>query len=82
METAMKNEVTLDVRGIMPWDRHPMIFAVLDALPVEGTLVLVNDHEPKPLYYELMHERPDNQYEYKAEQQGPREWVARFHKVK
>ncbi|MCL4535918.1 MAG: DUF2249 domain-containing protein [Bacteroidetes bacterium] len=77
---AVENTVTLDVRDVLPWDRHPMIFDALDALPVGETLMLINDHEPKPLYYELMHERPD-QFEYRVEQKGPREWVAYFHKV-
>ena len=80
MEMAVENEGGLDVRDIPPWDRHPLILEKLEGLPVGQTLVLINDHEPKPLYYQLTVERP-GQFEYSAEQRGPREWVARFRKV-
>jgi uncharacterized protein (DUF2249 family) len=79
-EMAVENEVTMDVRDLPPWERHPKIFGALEALAVGQTLVLVNDHEPKPLYYQLLHERPDK-FQYTVEQKGPREWAACFRKV-
>ena len=40
----------LDVRTIIPRERHPLIFRTFEALqPGEG-FVIVNDHDPKPLY--------------------------------
>ncbi len=72
--------VTLDVRQMAPWDRHPTIFQTLEELEVGDTLKLVNDHEPKPLYYQLMAERP-GQVEWESKQVAPREWVALIKKV-
>jgi uncharacterized protein (DUF2249 family) len=51
--------VTLDVRDMAPRDRHPTIFARLDALKPGNSLRLVNDHDPAPLRYQLLAERPD-----------------------
>ncbi|ELZ02106.1 DUF2249 domain-containing protein [Natrialba aegyptia] len=44
---------TLDVRELPPADRHPKIHAVFDELDPGESLTLVNDHEPKPLFYEF-----------------------------
>jgi uncharacterized protein (DUF2249 family) len=68
---------TLDVRQLPPRERHPLIFSKLDALPKGGTLVLVNDHDPKPLRYQLMAERPE-QFEWVPEHEGPEEWRIRI----
>ncbi|MCL5013043.1 MAG: DUF2249 domain-containing protein [Firmicutes bacterium] len=38
--------------------RHQVIFDLLDALPVHHTLMLVNDHDPKPLFYQIDAEQP------------------------
>ncbi len=38
--------------------RHQMIFALLDALPMNHTLLLINDHDPKPLFYQIDAEQP------------------------
>jgi uncharacterized protein (DUF2249 family) len=70
----------LDVRTIVPRERHPLIFARLDALNVGDTLRLINDHDPKPLKYQLLAERPD-MFQWEPEQQGPEEWIIRIRKV-
>ncbi len=72
--------VTLDVREMPPWERHPTIFNTFDELEVGDTLKLVNDHEPKPLYYQFMAEMP-GRVAWESEQLGPREWVALIKKV-
>ncbi len=71
---------TLDVRELLPRERHPLIFARLDALQVGETLRLVNDHDPKPLRYQLMAERPD-MFAWEPEEQGPEQWVIRIRKI-
>ncbi|MCL5115892.1 MAG: DUF2249 domain-containing protein [Firmicutes bacterium] len=38
--------------------RHEVIFKVLEALPLHQSLMLVNDHDPKPLFYQLDAEKP------------------------
>jgi uncharacterized protein (DUF2249 family) len=63
----------LDVRTIQPRDRHPMIFNTFDALKPGESFELVNDHAPKPLYYQFLHERPD-QFDWEYREEGPEVW--------
>ncbi|WP_376794239.1 DUF2249 domain-containing protein [Thermogemmatispora sp.] len=67
----------LDVRTIVPRERHPLIFSRLEALQPGSALRLINDHDPAPLRYQLMAEYPDA-FDWIAEQQGPEEWVIRI----
>ena len=46
----MTKVAELDVRPLVPMDRHSLIFDKCDQLPQGGAFVLVNDHDPKPLY--------------------------------
>jgi hypothetical protein len=41
----------LDVRELPPRQRHALIFETCDNLATGDALVLVNDHDPRPLYY-------------------------------
>jgi uncharacterized protein (DUF2249 family) len=50
--------IELDVRVIPPRDKHPTIFSRVDALKAGDSLVIVNDHDPKPLRYQLDAEHP------------------------
>jgi uncharacterized protein (DUF2249 family) len=74
------NVVTLDVREMTPRERHPTIFARLDALKAGESLRLVNDHDPAPLRYQLLAERT-GLFTREPEKQGPDEWTVRIHKV-
>ena len=60
---------TIDVRNIVPRDRHPLIFQTFDALEEGESFELINDHNPKPLYYQFLHERP-NQFVWDYLEQG------------
>jgi uncharacterized protein (DUF2249 family) len=73
--------VTLDVRELPPRERHPLIFGKLDALPLGASLLLINDHDPKPLRYQLMAERPD-EFAWQPQQEGPEEWRIRITRSK
>ena len=68
---------TLDVRTIPPAQRHPMIFQRFNALPVGGSFDLVNDHDPKPLYYQLNFEH-SGQLGWEYLEQGPQVWRVRI----
>lgn len=48
----------LDLREIPRPERHPLIFAKFDALPVGGSLRLLNDHDPVPLNRQFENIRP------------------------
>lgn len=64
---------TIDVRPLIPRERHPLIFNTFDALAPGESFELVNDHDPKPLYYQLQAERP-GQLEWSYLQKGPDVW--------
>lgn len=75
----MTNETnsTLDVRAIPPRERHPIIFTALDNLASGEAVLLTNDHDPKPLYYQLLAERAGI-FDWQPEQEGPETWVIRI----
>lgn len=70
---------TVDVRSIAPRDRHPLIFSTFTGLVAGQTMQLVNDHDPKPLYYQFQAERT-GEFTWDYLQQGPREWRVRIGK--
>jgi uncharacterized protein (DUF2249 family) len=70
----------LDVRTIPPAQRHLMIFARFNALPVGGGFMLINDHDPKPLYYQLNFEY-SGQLGWEYLEQGPRVWRVRISRI-
>jgi uncharacterized protein (DUF2249 family) len=63
----------VDVRSLIPMQRHQKIFQLVDELTVGGSFVLVNDHDPKPLYYQLQAEYP-HQFFWNDIEQGPEVW--------
>lgn len=63
----------LDVRPIPPRDKHPTIFRTFDALEPGASFVLVNDHNPKPLFYEFQAERPEA-FAWEYLEEGPEVW--------
>jgi uncharacterized protein (DUF2249 family) len=71
----------LDVRVVLPRDRHPMIFSMFDALAPGESFELINDHAPKPLYYQFLHERADL-FEWHYLEEGPDTWRVRITRTK
>lgn len=63
----------LDVRVLPHGERHEIIFAKLDALGTGESLVIVNDHDPKPLRYQTSAMWPDR-FEWTYLEAGPRQW--------
>jgi len=49
-------ETELDLRDVPPPERHPKIHDAFRALDSGDALTIVNDHEPKPLFYEFQAE--------------------------
>jgi regulator of cell morphogenesis and NO signaling len=76
----MQVEEVLDVTIIEPRLKHPTIFQKFDSLlPGEG-FVIHNDHDPKPLYYQLLGERgPIFFWDYL--ENGPDSWKVKISKV-
>lgn len=74
-------DTTLDVREIPPAERHPRIHDAFADLESGESLTLINDHEPKPLFYEMQAEVDGFDAEgYAVDRRGPDEYVATFPK--
>ncbi len=71
------SDILLDVRVIPPRDRHPQIFSTFEALPVGGSFILINDHDPKPLYYHFNAERAGT-FGWDYLEDGPETWQVRI----
>lgn len=71
----------LDVRELRPAKRHPAIHEAFSKLESGEVLTLVNDHDPKPLFYEFQAEvETFDTGGYVVEERGPNEFVARLPK--
>ncbi len=71
METVEQN--ILNVTLLEPRQKHPTIFKRFDELNEGETLTIHNDHDPKPLYYQLLGERGDI-FTWEYLEQGPAWW--------
>jgi uncharacterized protein (DUF2249 family) len=70
-------ERTLDLRDVPPPERHPKIHDAFADLDGGEALTIVNDHEPKPLFYEFQAEVEAFDADgYDVERRGPEEFVA------
>ncbi len=76
-EPTMPNPQQLDVRTLPPPQRHALIFDTCGKLPVGNAIVLVNDHDPKPLYYQFEAELP-GQFGWEYVERGPEVWRVRI----
>lgn len=75
------SEYELDLRDMAPPKRHPTIMTAFEEMEKGDVLTLVNDHEPKPLYYQMKEEVESFDAEgYEVEQEEPRKFVARLPK--
>lgn len=68
-----KISATIDVRIYEPKDKRPAIFKTFKELSSGGTMELINDHDPRPLYDHFNVELP-NQFEWEYLEQGPELW--------
>lgn len=73
--------LNLDVRVIEPRLKHATIFETFDNLELGTFFVIINDHDPMPLYYQFLAERP-NQFAWEYLEKGPDEWKVRIEKPK
>jgi len=71
---------TIDVRTIVPRDRHPLIFQCFDALTAGQAMQLVNDHDPRPLRYQFDSRSP-GQFAWTYLQAGPHLWRVQISKL-
>ncbi|HEY0669460.1 MAG TPA: iron-sulfur cluster repair di-iron protein, partial [Sphingobacteriaceae bacterium] len=77
MDTLQSNFI--DVTLIEPRLKHPTIFQVFDSLAGGESLTIHNDHDPKPVYYQLLGERGDI-FTWQYLQEGPEWWDVKITK--
>lgn len=69
----MIKTTVLDVTRIEPRLKHPTIFDHFDSLEQGESFCILNDHDPKPLYYQLLGER-GNIFTWEYLESGPEYW--------
>jgi regulator of cell morphogenesis and NO signaling len=74
-----EDENILNVTAIEPKLKHPTIFQKFDLLVPGQSLTIHNDHDPKPLYYQLLGER-GNIFTWEYLQEGPQLWRVKISK--
>jgi len=74
-------KTTIDVRTLAPMHRHQRIFETFESLKPGENFMLVNDHDPKPLYYQFQAERT-GQFTWEYAEQGPQVWRVVIGKTK
>lgn len=63
----------LDIRSLVPARRHSTIFENVTRLVPGRSLLLVNDHDPRPLRHQL-DDRYPGQFSWIYREQGPLVW--------
>ncbi|MEO6406635.1 MAG: iron-sulfur cluster repair di-iron protein [Ferruginibacter sp.] len=78
MPTTLTENI-LNVTLLEPRQKHPTIFVRFDELAEGESLTIHNDHDPKPLYYQLLGER-GNIFTWEYLEQGPEWWIVNISK--
>ena len=80
LETPVYTELfILNVTVLEPRQKHPTIFQVFDKLAAGEAFQILNDHDPKPLYYQMIAER-GNIFTWHYHEQGPQRWIVEIRK--
>ena len=75
---AIDNDtIVLDIRTIVPKEKHPKIHATFEKLSPGQSMTLINDHNPKPLRYQFEAEHA-GKYTWDYLEQGPHVWRVRI----
>ena len=76
----MTDDRILDVRDEPPSRRHALIFETFAGLQPGTAFELVNDHDPKPLYYQFAAEH-SGAFSWDYLEAGPTVWRVRIGRV-
>jgi len=69
-----------DVRPYPPAKRHDMVFEAFEELKSGEAFVFINDHDPKPLYYQMEAEN-DQPFKWDYLMTMPQEWKVKVMKL-
>jgi uncharacterized protein (DUF2249 family) len=70
----------VDARLYEPKDKHVTIFSTFEALQPGEIMELINDHDPRPLHYQFIMERP-NTFAWEYLEEGPEVWRVAITKI-
>ncbi len=79
VEATSPSATEIDARAIPRRERHARIFDAFDRLPLGGSLVLINDHDPRPLSYQFEAKRR-GAFSWDYLERGPH-WRVRISRV-
>lgn len=77
--TEREDDVILNIPVVEPQQKHALIFNVFETLRVGDSFIIHNDHDPKPVSYQLKATHGDV-FEWEYLQQGPQWWDIRVTK--
>lgn len=63
----------IDVRPVVPKEKHERIFGMFYSLESGQKMEVINDHDPRPLHYQMLAEN-EGQFEWKYLEEGPEVW--------
>lgn len=63
-----------------PQMKHKVIFETFDGLAQGEALLLINDHDPRPLYFQFQATRA-NQFSWEYVEQGPLQFQVKIGKM-
>jgi len=72
--------VRVDAQSIPPHARHATIFATFAELAPGQTMELVNNHDPRPLFFQFQNVVP-GQFDWSYLEQGPVTWRVAIKRV-
>lgn len=78
---TVPEERLLDVTRLDPKIKHSTIFSWFDELKPEESMTILNDHDPKPLYYQFL-SRLGATFNWEYLQEGPQWWKVKISKRK
>jgi len=81
MSSGVMSVNEVDVRALVPMKRHEKIFELVNELAPGASFVLINDHDPKPLHYQLEAEYPQ-QFTWTYLERGPLVWRVEIGRLK
>ena len=70
-----------DIRAYQPTERHEMFYKAFADIKVGEAFEFINDHDPKPLYYQMEAESKEP-FRWEYLEKGPEVWKVRVVKVK
>lgn len=70
----------VDARKYEPKDKHAVIFQTFENLKTGEKMELINDHDPKPLYYQMKAEYT-GQFAWEYLEEGPEVWRVSIGKI-